>query len=88
MVFSRGTLLNKESTSKDAINKPASCSQIIFANSEESFKANSLEVRCRNKGTKNFPSKMLIAFICCYWIHLADCKFSRLLINFCKLMCG
>ena len=54
MVSSRGTLVNKESTSKDAINQPASCSQIILANSKESFKVNSLEVRCCNKGTKNF----------------------------------
>ena len=55
MIFSRGTLVNKESTSKDAINKAASCSQIILADSKESFKVNSLEVRCRNKGTKNCP---------------------------------
>ena len=54
MVSSRGTLVNKESTSKDAINKPATCSQIILANSKESFKVNRLEVRIRNKGTKNF----------------------------------
>ena len=54
MVSSRGTLVNKESTSKDAINKPASCSQTILANSKESFKVNWLEVRCRNKVTKNF----------------------------------
>ena len=54
MVSSRGTLVNKESTSKDAINKPASCSQIILANSKGSFRVNSLEVRCCNKGTKNF----------------------------------
>ena len=47
-------LVSKESTSKDAINKPASCSQIILANSKESFKVTSLEVRFRNKGTKNF----------------------------------
>ena len=52
MVSSRGTLVNKESTSEDAINKPASCSQIIFANSKEFFKINSLEVKCRNKWTK------------------------------------
>ena len=44
MASSRGTLVNKESTSKDAINKPASCSQIILANSKESFNVNSLEV--------------------------------------------
>ena len=44
MASSRGTLANKESTSKDAINKPASCSQIILANSKESFNVNSLEV--------------------------------------------
>ena len=31
MVSSRETLVNKESTSKDVINKPASCSQIILA---------------------------------------------------------
>ena len=49
-----GTLVNKESTSKDAVNRPASSSQIILANSKESFKANSLEVRCCNKGTRNF----------------------------------
>ena len=54
MVSSRGTLVNKESTSKDAINKPASCSQTILANSKESFKVNWLEVTYRNKGTKNF----------------------------------
>ena len=53
VVSSKGALLNKESTSKDAINKPASCSQIIFANSKESFKVKSLEVRF-NKGTNNF----------------------------------
>ena len=53
MVSSRGTLVNKESTSKDDINKPASCSKIILANSKESFKVNSLEVRCLYKGTKN-----------------------------------
>ena len=49
-----GTLVNKELTSKDAINKPASCSYIILANPKESFKVKSLEVRCRNKETKNF----------------------------------
>ena len=54
MVSSRGALVNKESTSKDAINKPASCSQITLADSKESLKVNSLEVRYRNKGTKNF----------------------------------
>ena len=54
MVSSRGTLVNKESTSKHARNKPASCSQIFLANSKESFKVNWLEVRCCNKGTKNF----------------------------------
>ena len=52
MVSSKGTLINKESTSKDAMNKPVSCLQIILANSKESFKVNWLEVRCRNKGTK------------------------------------
>ena len=42
MVSSRRTLVNKESTSEDATNKPTSCSQIIkkIANSEESFKVN------------------------------------------------
>ena len=54
MVSTRGTLVNKESTSKDALNKQASCSQVILANSKESFKVNSLEVRCRNKGAKKF----------------------------------
>ena len=54
MVSLRGTLVHKDSTSRDAINKPASCSQIIFVNSKESFKVNSLGVRCRNKGTKYF----------------------------------
>ena len=44
MASSREKLVNKESTSKDAINKPASCSQIILANSKESFNVNSLEV--------------------------------------------
>ena len=44
MASSRGKLVNKESTSKDAINKPASCSQIILADSKESFNVNSLEV--------------------------------------------
>ena len=53
MVSSRGALVNKEPTSKDAKNKPASYSQIILANLKISFKVNSLEVRC-NKGTKNF----------------------------------
>ena len=47
-------MVNKESTSKDVINKPASCSQMILANSKESFKVNWLEVRCCNKGTNNF----------------------------------
>ena len=54
MVSSRETLVNKESTFKDAINKSASCSQIVLANSKESFKVNSLEVRCCNKGIKHF----------------------------------
>ena len=54
MIPSRVILANKNTTSKDAINKPASCSQIISANSKESVKVNSLEVRYRNKGTKNF----------------------------------
>ena len=54
MVSSRGTLVNKESTSKYAINKEASCFQIVLANSKESFKVNSLEVSFRSKGTKNF----------------------------------
>ena len=54
MIPSRVILANKNTTSKDAINKPASCSQIISANSKESIKVNSLEVRYRNKGTKNF----------------------------------
>ena len=58
MVASRGTLVNKESISKDVINKPVSCSQIILANSKESFKVNSLEVRCRNKGTKNLHKRL------------------------------
>ena len=54
MVSSRGTLVSKELTSKDAINNRASCSQISLANSRESFKVSSLEVRWSNKGTKNF----------------------------------
>ena len=54
LVSSRGTLVNKKSASKGAINKPASCSQIILANSKKSFKVNWLEVRCCNTGTKNF----------------------------------
>ena len=54
MVSSRRMLVNKESASKDAINKPASCSQIILAKSKEFFKVNSLKVRCCNKGTKKF----------------------------------
>ena len=54
MVSSRGTLVNKELTSKDTVNKPGSCSQIILANLKEILKVNSLEVRCRNKRTKNF----------------------------------
>ena len=54
MIPSRGILANKKTTSKDVINKPASCSQIISAKSKESFEVNSLEVRYRNKGTKNF----------------------------------
>ena len=33
MVSSRGTMVNKELKSKDAISKPASCSQIILGNS-------------------------------------------------------
>ena len=55
MVSSSGTLVKKESISKDAINKPASCSQIILANSKESFTVNSLEVRCCNKGKMISP---------------------------------
>ena len=54
MVSSRGTLVNKEPTPKDVIDKPASCSQTILANSKESFKVNWLEVTYRNKGTKIF----------------------------------
>ena len=54
MIPSRGILANKKTASKDAINKPASCSQTISANSKESVKVNSLEVRYRYKGTKNF----------------------------------
>ena len=54
LVSSRGTLANKKSISKDAINKPASCLQMILANSKESFKVNWLEVRCCNTGTTNF----------------------------------
>ena len=54
MVSSKGTLVYKESTSKDAINRPASCSQIILANSKGSFKISSLEFKCCNKGTKKF----------------------------------
>ena len=54
MVSSRGTLVNKELTSKDTVNKPGSCSQIILANLKEILKVNSLEVRCCNKRTKNF----------------------------------
>ena len=54
MVSSGGTWVNEESTSKDAINKPASCSQTILTNSNKSLKVNRLEVICRNKETKNF----------------------------------
>ena len=38
MGSSRGTLVNKEWTSKDATNKPASCLQIILANSNNPSK--------------------------------------------------
>ena len=54
MVSSGGTWVNEESTSKDAINKPASCSQTILTNSNKSLKVNRLEVICRNKETKIF----------------------------------
>ena len=54
MVFSRRALADKESTSRDAINKSAFYLQIILANSKETFKVNSLEIACRNKGTKTF----------------------------------
>ena len=59
MVSSRGTLINKESISKDSINKPATCSQIILANSKESFKVNWLKIGCRNKGTKWVVPKVI-----------------------------
>ena len=70
MVSSRAALINKEPTSKDAINKPASCSQIVFANSKESFKVNSLEVNftfSRNGSVSvqksNLAKKVLSIFI-------------------------
>ena len=51
--FMKGDVGKQRVDIKDAINKPASCLQVILANLKESFKVNSLEVRCRNKGTKN-----------------------------------
>ena len=41
-------MVNKESASKDAIDKPTSCSQVISANQKEFFKVNSLEIRWCN----------------------------------------
>ena len=40
MVSPKGTLVNKQSKSKDAINKPVSYSQIVLANSKELFQVN------------------------------------------------
>ena len=45
--------MNNESTSKDAIYKSEFCSHTTLANSKESFRVYSLDVRSRNKGTKN-----------------------------------
>ena len=50
IVSSRGTV-NNESTSKDAIYKSEFCSHITLANSKESFRVCSLDVRSHNKGT-------------------------------------
>ena len=47
-------LMNGEFISKDAINKSASFSHIILSNSKLTFKVKSLEIWCRNKGTRNF----------------------------------
>ena len=52
----KGMLVNKGSRSKHAINKRASCSHIHLANSKESFKVNSLEVKFYDKGTNIFAN--------------------------------
>ena len=66
MVSSKGMLVKREWTFKDTINKPVFCSQIVSENSKESFKANSLEIRCLKDITNpyncllkntNFPVK-------------------------------
>ena len=53
IVSSRRTLVNNESTPKDAIYKSEFCSHVTLANSKESFRVCSLDVRSHNKGTKN-----------------------------------
>ena len=60
MVSSRSRFVNKESTSKVSISKPASCLQINLANSTESYQVKPLEFRRRNKRTK----KLLIISTC------------------------
>ena len=47
--------VGKQGVDTQRSHKLASCSQIILANSKKFFKVNSLENRCRNKGTGNFP---------------------------------
>ena len=54
MVSSTGTSASKNSISNDAIDKLPFCFQTILENSKESFKVNSLETRCYDKGTNHF----------------------------------